>query len=632
MRAGNGDHRGIHFAPMPSYDSPRLIADIGVTHARFALEPSSREFASIAALRIADYADFRATVSAYLMSVGSPNVQHAAIAVANPVEGDLVRMTNSPWRFSIEEERKALGFQTLVVVNDFTALAMAVPGLNENELRQVGTGNPREGSVIGVIGAGSGLGVSGVIPAEHGWIALGTEGGHASFSPRNSREIAILEYAWKEFAHVSFERLLSGNGIELMYRAIAHSKSASVERLAAQEIAKRAVDNTDPIAVETLNTFCEILGTAAANLAVTLGARAGIYVGGAIVPRLGEFFDKSPFRPRFDDKGRFSDYLKEVPTYVINAEQATFRGVSAVLEAQLKHLRASGDSGILAQVQRGLENFSPAERKVAEYILSRPREFLNQPIAQIAQLANVSQPTVIRFCRTLGAAGLSDLKLRLAAAVTGTIPVSHAQINDDDSTVELGSKVLSNTASAILRLRDHLNQSSVDRAIDILSSSRRTEIFAGGSDFPVAVDAQAKLLRVGVSCGYLPREGDQVLVAEMLEPGSVALILDNDGRSSALREIVEILRERNVTVIALTLGQTGLARRANIAIVIDHVEDMQTQLPMVSRILHLLVIDILAVGIAMRRGSPIETNNNADGASLTLITSHGQDTTNGATP
>ncbi len=608
---------------MSTYDSPRLIADIGVTHARFALETSPREFASIAALRIAEYADFRATVSAYLKNIGSPAIQHAAVAVANPVEGDWVRMTNSPWRFSIEDERKALGFRTLVVVNDFTALAMAVPGLQSNELRQVGDGVAREGSVIGVIGAGSGLGVSGVIPAENGWVALGTEGGHTSFSPRNAREIAILEYAWREFSHVSFERLLSGHGIELMYRALANARKQTAATLIAQEIAKRAVEGTDEIAIETLNTFCEILGTASANLAVTLGARAGIYVGGAIVPRLGEFFDKSPFRLRFEDKGRFSDYLKQIPTYVINAEQATFRGVSAVLEAQLKNLQSSGDSGVLAQVQRGLDNFSPAERKVADYVLSRPREFLNQPIAQIAQFANVSQPTVIRFCRTLGAAGLSDLKLRLAAAVTGTIPVSHAQITDDDSTVELGAKVLSNTASAILRLRDHINQNSVDRAIDVLSKSKRTEIFTGGNDFTVAVDAQAKLLRAGVACGYLPQESQQIVVAQLLEAGSVALVFDVDGRSSELRDIVEILRERNITVIALTLGQTGLARRADIAIVIDHIEDTQTQLPMVSRILHLLVVDILAVGLALRKGAQADGGAQSDAPALALVASRG---------
>jgi glucokinase len=614
---------------MPSFDTPRLIADIGAKRVRFALETAARQFESVSALAIADHADFHDCVAAYLRSIGNPSVQHAAMAVANPVDGDLVRMTNAPWQFSIEAARTKLNLRTLVVVNDFTALAMAVPGLRSDELRQVGGGDPREGSVLGVIGAGSGLGVSGVIPAEHGWVALGTEGGHTSFSPRNAREVAILEFAWKEFDHVSFERLLSGRGIELIYRALAKQQGSTVEPLAANDITQRALDGGDRIAHETLTAFCEILGTAAANLAVTLGARAGIYVGGAIVPRLGEFFDKSNFRQRFEDKGRFSEYLREIPTYVINAEQATFRGVSAVLDTQLKHLQSSGDSGLLAQIQRGLENFSPAERKVAEYILLRPREFLNQPIIQIAQLANVSQPTVIRFCRTLGAAGLSDLKLRLAAAVTGTIPVSHAQITDDDSTAELGSKVLSNTASAILRLRDHLNQSSVDRAIELLVGSRRTEIFTGGSDFPVAVDAQAKLLRVGVACGYLPREGDQVLAAELLETGSVALILDNDGRSSALREIVEILRERKVTVIALTLGQTALARRSDIAIVIDHVEDMQTQLPMVSRILHLLVIDILAVGIAQRRNNQTDNRSGDDSATLTLITSHGQDSADG---
>jgi glucokinase len=614
---------------MPSFDSPRLIADIGATQVRFALETAPRQFESISALRIADYADFQATVAAYLASIGAPNVQDAAMAVANPVDGDLIRMTNAPWQFSIEEARKRLGLRTLVVVNDFTALAMAVPGLHDDELKQVGGGEARDGSVIGVIGAGSGLGVSGVIPAEHGWIALGTEGGHTSFSPRNAREIAILEFAWKEFSHVSFERLLSGRGIELMYRALANRAGKSVEALAAQEVTKRALDGSDAIAVDALNAFCEILGTASANLAVTLGARAGIYVGGAIVPRLGDFFEKSTFRQRFEEKGRFSDYLREIPTYVIHAEQATFRGVSAVLEAQLKNLQSSGDSGLLAQIQRGLESFSPAERKVAEYILSRPREFLNQPIVQIAQLANVSQPTVIRFCRTLGAAGLSDLKLRLAAAVTGTIPVSHAQINDDDSTVELGSKVLSNTASAILRMRDHLNQSSVDRAIELLSKSPRTEIFTGGNDFPVAVDAQAKLLRVGVACAYLPREADQVLAAQLLERGSVALVLDNDGRSSTLREIVEILRERDVAVIALTLGQTPLARRADVAIVIDHVEDVQTQLPMVSRILHLLVIDILVVGLALRMRTH-EASENSEIAALTSLISHGQEA-NGVT-
>ena len=150
-------------------------------------------------------------------------IAHAAIAIANPVEGDQVRMTNYHWQFSIEEMRQRLGLDTLVVVNDFTALAMALPRLSPGDVRQIGGGEARMPNVIGLLGSGSGLGVSGLIPAGDGWIALGTEGGHTTFAPRDEREIVILRHAWKQFDHVSFERLLSGPGLELMYRALAEA-------------------------------------------------------------------------------------------------------------------------------------------------------------------------------------------------------------------------------------------------------------------------------------------------------------------------------------------------------------------------------------------------------------------------
>ena len=192
---------------MNAHDSPRLIADIGGTWARFALETSPGHFEHARSLRCADHRDFHDAVSAYLGSLGPQTIRHAAIAIANPVEGDQVRMTNYHWAFSIEQMRARLGLDTLVVVNDFTALALALPRLKPSQRRQVGGGAPRERSVIGVIGAGSGLGVSGLIPAEGGWVALGTEGGHTSFSPRDEREIAILRYALTQHPHVSFERL-----------------------------------------------------------------------------------------------------------------------------------------------------------------------------------------------------------------------------------------------------------------------------------------------------------------------------------------------------------------------------------------------------------------------------------------
>ena len=170
------------------FDHPRLIADIGGTYARFALEVAPHVFEQSASLRCADFDDFHAAITAYLSGltgVAPGEIRHAAVAIANPVAGDQVRMTNYHWQFSIEQMRQDLHFDNLVVVNDFTALAMAVPSLSPQQRRQLGGGAAVPRSVVGLIGSGTGLGVSGLIPAGDGWIALGTEGGHTSFSPQD---------------------------------------------------------------------------------------------------------------------------------------------------------------------------------------------------------------------------------------------------------------------------------------------------------------------------------------------------------------------------------------------------------------------------------------------------------------
>lgn len=588
---------------MTDHDSPRLIADIGGTYARFAVETAPGRFEHTASLRCADHADFHAAVRAYLATVPVGHIRHAAIAIANPVEGDQVRMTNYHWQFSIEQMRQRLQFDTLVVVNDFTALAMALPRLAPSQRRQVGGGTPRERSVIGLLGSGSGLGVSGLIPAGDGWVALGTEGGHTSFAPRDAREQAILAHAQKTYAHVSFERLLSGPGIELIHRALAERAGRPAGDLSAPEITRRALDGSDAVCAETLEAFCAMLGTAAANLAVTLGAMGGIYIGGGIVPRLGEYFDRSGFRARFEDKGRFSDYVKAIPTYVITAEHATFEGASAILAAQLRTLGADGQSAILGQIQRSRANLSPAERRVADFVLAHPRSALNDPIAAIARAAGVSQPTVIRFCRTLGCEGLSDFKLRLASGLTGTIPVTHTQVTREDTMLELGVKVLGNTASAILQVRDQLNRETIDRAIDLLTAAERVDFYAVGHYRVVADDAQFKFLRFGVASGSYTDPRLQVLSANVLKPSDVAVIISSSGRIDDLLEVADTAHRRGAAVVAITTGHSPLARKADVTLVIDHVEDVATHVPMVSRILHLLVIDILAVGVAMRRGA-----------------------------
>ena len=586
---------------MTTPESPRLIADIGGLYARFAIELERGQFTHQASLRCADHPSMEQAVRAYLDSVAPLQVAHAAIAVANPVEGDQVRMTNYHWQFSIEETRQSLGLDTLVVVNDFTALAMALPKISAADARQVGGGQAVSNSVIGLLGSGTGLGVSGLIPAGDSWISLGSEGGHTSFSPRDAREIQVLEYAWKQFDHVSFERLLSGPGLELIHQALTSGKASAGEALSAPEITRRALEQQDAACLATLDVFCNMLGTAASNLAVTLGALGGIYIGGSIVPRLGEFFDRSGFRQRFEDKGRFRQYVEHIPTYVITAENPTFLGVSAILEAQLRTLQNSGGSAILSQIRRLRPQLSPAEQRVADLVLAQPRSVLNDPIHDIALAAEVSQPTVIRFCRSVGCKGLSDFKLRLASGLSVSVPITHTQVTLDDSMLELGAKVLGNTANAVLQLRNELQRESIDKAIDLLAAAKRVEIFAVGNYAAVAQDAQMKLLRLGVPCGAQTTPLLQDLTADVMNADSLAIFISSGGNLPELLELQQKVSAQGAKVLAITANQSMLAKRADAALVAEHNEHAATHLPMVSRVLHLLLVDILVVGLEMRR-------------------------------
>ena len=597
-------------ASPPTFDRPRLLADIGSSFARFALETAPGRFRHVTPLRCADHADLEAAIAAYraMLPAGTAPIAHAAIAIANPVDRDAVRMTNAPWQFSITRLRERLRLQTLMVVNDFTALAMAVPRLAAHDRRQVGGGLAREGSVIGVLGPGTGLGVSGLVPAPGGWVALGAEGGHATFAPQDERELAVLRFAWRQHPHVSFERLLSGPGLMLIHQALADQAGAGTPPFTAPEITQRALDGRDGLCAEAVDTFCAMLGTAAGNLAVTLGAQGGIYLGGGIVPRLGAHLDRSPFRARFEAKGRFSDYLRAIPTHVITAEDATLHGASAILQAQLRSMDDAPPSALLDQIRGGLATLSPAERRVAQHVLAQPRGVLNEPVAEIARAAQVSQPTVIRFCRSLGCEGLPDFKLRLAASLTGAVPVAHSRVSGDDSSTELGAKVLGNTASAILRVRGQLNRDGIDRAIGLLNAAGRIDVHASALNGPVAQDAQYKFMRLGLPAHAYTDTRLQALAAGTLAAGDVVVLIGGagaaggtGGRAGELVAVADTARERGARVIAITAGQSALAKKADVVLAVDPAEDPDKQLPMISRILQLLVIDILAVGVSMRR-------------------------------
>jgi glucokinase len=587
-------------------DGPRLLADIGGTNARFALETGPGEIGQVLVYPCADYAGVAEVIKKYLKDTKIGRVNHAAIAIANPVDGDQVSMTNHDWTFSIEATRRALGFDTLLVVNDFTALAMALPGLTDSQRVQVGGGARRPNSVIGLLGPGTGLGVSGLIPADDRWIALGSEGGHATFAPADEREDLVLQYARKKWSHVSFERVAAGPGVEVIYRALAaRDKKRVPSNFDTSDVVKRALEG-EPLAAESVDVFCGILGTFAGNIAVTLGSLGGIYIGGGVVPRLGELFERSSFRARFEAKGRFEAYLQSVPTYVITAEYPAFLGVSAILAEQLSNRTGGSSSAVFERIRQMRDALTPAERRVADLALNHPRSIINDPIVDIARKADVSQPTVIRFCRSLGCQGLSDFKLKLATGLTGTIPVSHSQVHLGDTATDFGAKVLDNTISAILQLREHLNFEHVERAIDLLNGARRIEFYGLGNSNIVAQDAHYKFFRFGIpTIAY----GDlymQAASAALLGKGDVIVAVSKSGRAPELLRVLDVAMQAGAQVIAITSSNTPLAKRATVALETDHIEIRESQLSMISRILHLVMIDILAVGVAIRRAVPSE--------------------------
>ena len=312
---------------------PRLVGDIGGTNARFAMRLSQgAPITEPLALRCSDFAGPAEAIAHYLELTGLPHPRWAGLAVATAISGDMLAMTNNGWKFSIGATRDKLALTHLRMLNDFTALALALPKLGPDDRLQVGSGKPETEKAIGLIGPGTGLGVSGLIPSAHGYSAIEGEGGHMTMPAFNAREAELVALARKRYPHVSAERLLSGPGLVMLYDVIAESRGAPNEMLQPDEISERGVAGSCPVCSETMATFCAMLGTVAANVALVLGARGGVYIGGGIIPKLGEYFATSPFRARFEEKGRFSAYLASIPTWVIHAPWPGLIGAAAALD------------------------------------------------------------------------------------------------------------------------------------------------------------------------------------------------------------------------------------------------------------------------------------------------------------
>ena len=308
-----------------------LVGDIGATNARFALVEPNGTIAHAGTYLCEDHASLADALAAYLRNHVGAKPARAVLAVATSPQGDQVSFTNNPWTFSVTELKAQLGLQRLAVINDFHANALAVPHLSGSDVRQVGGGAPDARMPMGVIGPGSGLGVSAVAASKSGYVAIPGEGGHVTMPAGNDEEAAVIALLRHRFDHVSAERVLSGPGLVNLYNALCELGGQPSAGFTAAQITDPKTMAEDACAARAVSMFCAMLGTVAGNLALTLGTRGGIYIAGGIVPKLGDAFTQSPFRDRFEDKGRFSTYLAVIPVYVIVRPHAALLGAAQML-------------------------------------------------------------------------------------------------------------------------------------------------------------------------------------------------------------------------------------------------------------------------------------------------------------
>lgn len=310
-----------------------IVADIGGTFARFSrVNLENLVMDKIEIYSCAAYNTLESVLLAYKEQHKLEEIRQVALAIACPILGDVVCMTNAHWRFSISELKYRLGLTKLQILNDFNAIAMSLPVLSEQQVVHIGRGYADPNGTRVVLGAGTGLGVAFLFANHKEYSAHAGEGGHISWGAKTEQEWFIYCYLKKKYAHVSYERLLSGHGLENLYQALAALHEQEKPPIPAPEIITLALSQQCTIAKAAVAQFFAILGSYAGDLALMVAAFGGVYIAGGIVPRLMSLLPESEFRSRFEDKGRFSDFNAEIPTYVITAEQPGMLGAAVYLK------------------------------------------------------------------------------------------------------------------------------------------------------------------------------------------------------------------------------------------------------------------------------------------------------------
>jgi glucokinase len=323
-----------------------LLLDAGGTNLRFALAGAEGGTYAARSFKTSEYSGLEQVMTKYLRDTGA-QPDTAAFAIAGPIGGDSVTMTNLGWSFSPKQLQEKLKLDTLHLLNDFEGIAHGVPLLKANQdYYQVGGGKAEPNMPMVVIGPGTGLGAAGIVPdGKGGFRPIAGEGGHATMAATDGRDEWILSDLRREFGHVSAERVVSGPGLVNIYNAIVRTGRLDLDQkdpaTAAAEISTTALKG-DPSAIKTrvsgqaLDQMCHFLGSAAGNLALSYGAQGGVYIAGGIVPKLGrEYFEKSSFRESFEAKGRFNGYQSKIPTYVITHENPALEGLRKVAQMRI---------------------------------------------------------------------------------------------------------------------------------------------------------------------------------------------------------------------------------------------------------------------------------------------------------
>ena len=265
---------------------------------------------------------------------------------------------------------------------------------------------------------------------------------------------------------------------------------------------------------------------------------------------------------------------------------------------------------MLDRIKASLPSLAPAEQRVGKLVLADPRAFANLPVTELADRAHVSKPTVVRFCRSVGYDGLSDFKLKLAGSVSEGVPFIHRSVDVDDKTSDIAVKVIDNTVAAFLKYRNDASSFALEHASQALAATqktnRRIEFYGVGNSGIVAQDAQHKFFRLGVNAIAYSDGHMQVMSASMLKPGDCAVIISNSGRTRDLMDACDIAKKQGATTIVITASGSPLASAGHIHLTADHPEGYDKYSPMVSRLLHLLIIDILATTVALRIGEALQ--------------------------